>query len=336
MLFVTNRVLNEGPTPVNADGSFNLPRTISFAITNNQAEQSVYFCRRNANGDYTEIGNQAFFDELKAINVQQILLFLHGFNSLPEESIFPQVEELQGLFEQKSANFIKVIPLIWPADNDFGVVQDYFDDQKAADASDIAFMRLFEKFLAWREDNSTLDDPCLKRINVLAHSLGNRVLRGAFNRAAQYYQMGAIPLIFRNTFMVAADIVNTALEPGQEGQFIPQSSRNVVVYYAADDLALRSSKVANGVGNSITSPRLGHTGPKLIDQVSTNVYSLDCADFNNTYDSPLGHTYFDRDENGNPGLVFDHIWECIKTGRVPMNPPNARTQILNSRFWPAT
>jgi hypothetical protein len=40
-----------------------------------------------------------------------------------------------------------VIPLIWPSDNDFGIVQDYFDDQKAADASDMAFMRLFEKFL---------------------------------------------------------------------------------------------------------------------------------------------------------------------------------------------
>jgi esterase/lipase superfamily enzyme len=336
MLFVTNRVLNEGPTRLNSDGSFDVPRTISFAISNNQAEQSIYFCRRNVNSNYTEIGNQAFFNELKAAKVQQILLFLHGFNSLPEDSVFPKVEELQALFEQKAANFILIIPLIWPSDNDTGIVKDYFDDQKAADASDMAFMRLFQKFLEWREDNSTLDDPCIKRINILAHSLGNRVLRGAFNRAVQYYQIQAVPLIFRNTFMAAADLVNNALEPGQEGQFIPQASRNVVVYHAADDLALRSSKVANGIGNSITSPRLGHTGPEWIDKVAKNVYVLDCADFNNTYDFPLGHSYFDKDENGNPGLSFDHMWECIRTGRVPINPPLARFSILNSRFWSAT
>lgn len=336
MLFVTNRVLNEGPTPLNPDGSFDLPRKVSFAISNNQAEQSVYFCRRNVKGDYTEIGNQAFFNELKKANVQQILLYLHGFNNLPEDAVFPKVKELQALFEQKAANFIKVIPIIWPSDNDFGVVKDYFDDQKAADASDMAFMRLFEKFMTWREYNSTLDDPCIKRVNILAHSLGNRVLRGAFNRAIQYYQIRAVPLIFRNTFLVAADLVNNALEPGKEAQFIPQSSRNVVVYHAADDLALRSSKVANGIGNSMTTPRLGHTGPEWIDKVATNVYAIDCADFNNTYDSPLGHGYFDKDEKGKPGLLFDHMWECIKTARVPMSLPNGRKQILNSRFWSIT
>lgn len=336
MLFVTNRVLKEGPTPVNTDGSFALPRSISFALSNNQAEQSVYFCQRNAQNDYVEIGSQAFFSELKAANFQQILLFLHGFNSLPEPSVFPKVEELQALFEQKEAGYILVVPLIWPSDNDFGVVKDYFDDQKAADASDFAFMRLFEKFLEWREDNSTLEDPCLKRINVLAHSLGNRVLRGALNRAVQYYQMRGVPLIFRNTFMAAADLFNEVLEPSQEGQFIPQSARNVVVYHAADDFALRSSKVANGIGNSISFPRLGHTGPEWIDRVARNVYALDCADFNNKYDPPLGHGYFDKAEDGSPGLLFDHMWECIMTGRVPMNPPGARTQILNSRFWLGT
>ncbi|GAB1541372.1 hypothetical protein NUACC21_40430 [Scytonema sp. NUACC21] len=333
MLFVTNRVLNEGPTPRNADGSFALPRPISFALSNNQVEQSVYFCRRNGSNNYVEIGSQNFFSELNAANVQQILLFLHGFNSLPETGIFPKVEELQGLFTQKSAGYILVIPLIWPSDNDFGVVKDYFDDQKAADASDFAFMRLFEKFLGWREENSTLENPCLKRINILAYSLGNRVLRGALNRAVQYYQPQGLPLIFRNTFMAAPDLVNDALETGKEGQFIPQTSRNVVVYHAADDFALRSSKVTNGIGNSISSPRLGHTGPASMDKVARNVYAFDCADFNNRYDSPLGHGYFDTAEDGNPGLVFDHMWECIRIGRVPMNVSGDRSQILDNRFW---
>jgi esterase/lipase superfamily enzyme len=331
MLFATNRVLNEGSTPMNLDGSFLLPRSISFNLPNNQAEQAIYFCRRNAPGNYTEIGNQAFFSELKNSSAQQILLFLHGYNNLPEPDIFPQAQELQALFDQKMPGYMVVVPLIWPCDSDFGVVKDYFDDQKAADASDFAFMRLFEKFLAWRDENSTLEDPCLKRINILAHSMGSRVLRGALYRSVQYYQTSGVPLLFRNAFLAAADVVNEALEPGQEAQFIPPASRNVVVYHAADDFALRSSKVAN-VGTG-TSPRLGHTGPENIDRTPRNVFAIDCADFNNEYDAPFGHGYFAKAADGSPGLVFDHMWECIQTGRVPLERRGDRTQVLRQRFW---
>lgn len=330
MLFVTNRVLNEGPTPVNPDGSYSFPRSVSFKLNNNQAEQSVYFCRRESANRYIEIGSQAFFDTLRAANAQQILLYLHGYASLPEPAIFPKAEELQRLFNQKLDQSIMVIPLIWPCDNDFGVVKDYFDDQIAADASAFAFMRLLEKFLSWRDENSTLENPCTKWINVLAHSMGNRVLRGALNLAVQYYQQGGIPLIFRNSFLVAADIDNHSLEPGQPAELIPQTSRNVVVYFAADDLAMRASKVANVRD---TSRRLGQTGPARMDRVDRNVYAFDCGDFNNLYDSPAGHGYFTRDNQGNAGLLFDHLWACILTGRVPIEPPTTRLQILRNRFW---
>ncbi len=327
MLFITNRALQEGPTPTNPDGSpREVPRQINFDLNNNQAEQSVYFCRRNALSNYTEIGSSAFFNELKNAPIEQIVLFFHGYNSLPETSIFQTASDLQSLFDQQSPAKLLVVPLIWPCDNDLGLVQDYFDDQIAADASAFAYARLFEKFLGWRDENSTDENPCTKRINMLAHSMGARVLRGALKLAVQYYQPNGLPLVFRNTFLPAADIVNEALEPGQEGEHISYTSRNVVVYYAADDLALRSSKVANLRGG-IVSRRLGHTGPEKMEQVPKNVYAIDCDDFNNQYDNPLGHTYFMRDTQGNPGLVFRHIWQCIRTGRVPIQAPN-RSQIL--------
>lgn len=330
MLFVTNRVLQEGPTPVQASGSYELPRSVDFSLTNNQAEQSVYFCRRNGPNDYTEIGGRTFFSELRNANVQQILFYVHGFASLPEPAIFPKAAELQRLFDQKEPGYMAVVPLIWPCDNDFGMVKDYFDDQIAADASAFAYMRLLEMFLAWREEHSTLEKPCVKWLNILAHSMGNRVLRGALYRAAQYYQTQGVPMVFRNIFMVAADVVNETLEPGQIGAYIPQTSRNLVVYHAADDLAIRASKVANARD---TSRRLGQTGPEQMNQVARNVYAIDCADFNNDYDRPTGHGYFTLDQNGNSGLLFDHLWECIKTGRVPISRPYVRTEILNSRFW---
>jgi len=326
MLFITNRVFKEGPTPM-AGGTPVVPRSVNFNLSNNQAEQSVYFCRRNAKDNYAEIGGQLFLTELKNSKAQEICLYLHGYSNLPEPAIFPRVEELQRLFDQKAPGYMAVVPLIWPCDNDEGQVKDYFDDQIAADQSGIAFARLFQKFLDWREKNSTVDNPCTKRINILAHSMGNRVLRATFAATVQYFLPQGMPLIFRNIFMAAADVVNEALEPGQEGQHISPATRNLVVYYASDDLAMRASKVAN-VGNRIASRRMGHTGPEHIDKVNKNVYALDCDDFNTLYDPPTGHGYFASDREGNPGVLFNHIWRCIETGRVPMNPRDARVSIL--------
>lgn len=346
MLFVTNRVLEQGLTPLPSAGeAFRLARSINFVLENNQAEQSFYCCRRTGAFDYTEIGSANFFDQLKELKADQILFFIHGYSTLPEQA-FEQAEKLQSLLDalhqiskrdaEKSPK-IAVIPLIWPCDNDFGRVQDYFDDQKAADASGLAYMRLLQKFLDWRESNSTLDNPCLKRVNVLAYSMGNRVLRGALRQSAKYYPQSGLTLLFRNVFMAAADVVNETLEPGQRGGVIPPMSRNVVVYYAADDLALRASKVAN-VNSANASRRLGHTGPERMKNVPKNVYAIDCDDFNNEYDR-LGHNYFLEDpQTGDAGLLLRHAWRCMRTGRVPVTPfallPESRVEILNEQALP--
>lgn len=323
MLFITNRVISQSP-------KLKVGRKITFKIEDNQAQQSVYFCRRNKIDDYEEIGSENFFDELKNSAYNQVLLYLHGYSNLPEPAVFPRAEMLQWFFDQEKPNEVVVIPLIWPCDADKGMVQDYFDDQIAADASGYAFARVFEKFIGWRDTADPLSEPCLKRINILAHSMGNRVLRSTFDNVVHYYRPGGVPLIFRNIFMAAPDIVNESLESGA-GRSICDAARNVVVYYASDDLALRASKVAN-LKNEVASRRLGHTGPENIAKVAKNVYAVDCDDFNNQYDT-VGHTYFLQDTLAKPGLVFRHIWEAIRTGRVPMPTPESRALILTSLFF---
>lgn len=343
MLFVTNRVLEQGLTPVPETGSmYRLARSVNFALDNNQAEQSFYCCWRTGPYDYTEIGSTNFFDTLKELKADQLLFFIHGFSVLPEQAL-EQAARLQqlldGLHQADQQNEIKspkivVVPLVWPCDNDRGKVKDYFDDQKAADASGTAYMRFLQKFLAWRNENSTLTNPCLKLINLLSYSMGNRVLRSALGLSLKYYPQHSAGLLFRNTLMAAADVVNQSLEPGEQGGMIPTMSRNVVVYYAADDLALRASKIAN-VGGSDASRRLGHTGPENMSKVPRNVYAIDCDDFNNRYDSPLGHTYFLADpETGEAGLLLRHAWACMRTGRVPMTGsalPDSRIAILSEQ-----
>lgn len=307
MFFITNRqIVQSSRTEIG--------RKVGFDLDKNSPANDLFYCKRNGANDYIELGSKSLFQELRDCQYKQLLFFIHGFSNLPEPDIFPRAEKLQDLFDAREQGLVKIVPLIWPCDNDMGIVKDYWDDQKSADASASSFSRILNKFLDWR-DEQTEDNPCIKRINVLAHSMGNRVLRQTLLAWNKYDLPGGVPLLFRNTFLMAADVVNETLEKGQPGELICHSSRNVSVYFASDDLALRSSKLSN-LKNKIASKRLGHTGPENMGNVLSNVHAIDCDRFNNKYDYPKGHSYFLEDDNGASGVVFDHMFNSLKTGRV--------------------
>lgn len=325
MLFITNRFPTQSIKT-------RVGRGFDFDLKNNAASNSVFYCRRLDKEKYEEIGGFNLMSELKASPYRQLLVYIHGFSNLPE-AVFEGASQLQALCDAQKKNELLVLPVVWPCDDDLGVVKDYWDDQKAADASAFSLARVLGHFMTWREDaqRNPQDDPCLKRINVLAHSMGNRVLRETLRVWAYYDLPAGVPLLFRNTYLVAADIENESIHKGEAGELISHASRNVVVYFASDDLALRSSKVAN-VKNKIASRRLGHTGPENMDMTPGNVYAVDCDDVNTTYDPPIGHSYFRFDgggaKGGRPGKVFEHIWQTIMTGRVFPDDENRRTSII--------
>lgn len=310
MLFITNRFPK-------ASIKTELGREFIFDLENNAPSNSVFFCERAQNGSITEVGGLNFLSQLKSSEYRQVLIYIHGFSNLPDD-VFEAAAEFQKLCEKKDKKEVLVVPIIWPCDNDLGIVKDYWDDQKSADGSALSLARALSRFIEWRESNlNTPDtDPCLKRINILAHSMGNRVLRETLCAWDKYDLADGVPLLFRNTFLVAADIENESIHRTERGKLICDASRNVVVYFASDDLALRASKAAN-LKNKIASRRLGHTGPENMELTPKNVYVVDCDDVNNVYDNPKGHSYFRSGrKKGTPGLVFEHIYTCLKSGRV--------------------
>ena len=127
--------------------------------------------------------------------------------------------------------------------------------------------------------------------------------------------------------MMAADVVNETMEQGGAGRLISQSSRNVSIYHASDDLALRASKASN-LKNKIASRRLGHSGPEDMHKTQSNVYAIDCDDVNNRYDYPKGHSYFLAGDDGQMGKVFENMFMSIQTGRVSVDDKRNRTHIL--------
>ncbi len=319
MLFITNRALEQSHRS-------RANREISFDLRDTNPLSSVFFCRRNGPNEYLEVTSRPFFDELRQSPAEQFLFLLHGFNSLPENRIFQMAEELQQLCDAEQNNLVQVVPLIWPCvDPDSNnLVERYFDDRHAALGSGIAFARVLGKFSDWLRDCEQGDGRCEKRLNLLSHSMGCRVLQESLQVWSTEELRVDPPRVFRNIFMPAADIINEALESSQRGRLIPVAGRNVVVYFADDDRALQASKIANA---DQFSRRLGHTGPFNMAATPANVFVKDCDAFNSKYDD-VGHSYFLRDENQQPGLVFNDLFRAIQTGRVPGHGSSQRSFVL--------
>lgn len=319
MLFITNRTPKQSPRSKRG-------RKISFDYNNTSVSQNLYFCERNGKDDYTEVMSASFFEKLKALPTEtQLLFFVHGFNNNMEPSIFDNSQKLQALMNDQSPSLVYVVPIIWPCDDDqaVAIIDDYWDDQDAADCSGPAFGRLLGKFDAWRRAEQQQAIPCYKRINILAHSMGNRVIKNALKEWAEKYSAGNMPQLFRNVFMVAADVKNEILEKHEEGRFIVDSGRNIVVYFANDDFAMPASKVAN-IKSKTVSRRMGMTGPETLSKLPKNVFEVDCDDFNNQFDLE-GHTYFLDNKDGIPSPIIKHMADAIESGRIT---PNNRSTVL--------
>lgn len=287
-----------------------------------------FFCKADRTSDNKffnteEVGSLSFMRATQQNPYEQVLFYIHGFNVRPEDAMF-QASVLQDVFDSKQKNLCQVIPIIWPCGTKEGIIRDYWDDQKSADMSGVAIGRAISMFVAWQQQNRRDDVPCRKYMNILAHSMGNRVLKEAIYHWGHYDSGRKIPSIFRNIFMVAADVVHSTLEPNQRGSYIPFAAKNIIAYYSGDDRALQGSKLINSEATNITK-RLGHGGPTPASLAIPNVYGVDCDPVNSIYDPLLGHTYFvDKSAvdvtNVNNfsakfgGKVFDHIFDKVKTG----------------------
>lgn len=299
MLFITNRALEQSHRSRSG-------RKVSFDMDNNEPQASVFFCETGKN-QMTEVMSEGLLERLRTSKCEEILVYIHGFNNTPE-SAFAAAKQLQ---DQADAHDTKgrllVLPMIWPNGAKPGIIRDYYDDQDRADGSAIGYARILAKFLAWREQHQD-DAACLKRVSLLAHSMGNRVATKTLQRWRE--RENFLPRVFRNVFLVASDIENEALERGEVGHALVDAARTVTVYFADDDLALRASKVAN-IRNQQLTRRLGHTGPEDMNRTPSHVFAVDCNDINRETDKS-GHNYF-------AGTAFTHMLFTIKTGRVDLN-----------------
>lgn len=329
MLFVTNRVPDEGVD--SKEG-----RSVTFVDKKSDASNSLFYCESKlplTKPVYVERMSRGFLESLKNSSKQSILLYIHGYNTEPSSAI-GKGELLQHLLDTINPNAVEVVTVVWPCIGDQPIdltnVREYWGDQDAADMSGPVFARVLSRFMAWQQEEAQQDNPCLKRLNVLCHSMGNRVLMNTLNYWATNFGNNDIPMIFRNAFLIGADIPSKALEDGQPGRFISLACRNVSVYYASDDKRMSQSTQANGLRTGVWGSRLGDHGPEKPKKTRDNVYRIDCDRFNSDFDPKGGHSYFLTDNRdvdikrvlqgesitGKPSPILDHLLNSITTGNV--------------------
>ena len=182
MLFATNRTPRESVRTETG-------RRISFDLQDTTVSQNLFFCERDDPDSYTEIGNEDFFSRLKdPKGPNQVLLYVHGFNNAPEREIFPRAERLESLVNAgRRRELVQVVPLVWPCDDDslVAIIDDYWDDQQAADRSGCSFARLLGKFDRWRRCDTQQQDPLHE-----AHQCA-RPLYGCARAAQRASKLGA-------------------------------------------------------------------------------------------------------------------------------------------------
>ncbi len=296
MLFITNKVLEKSGDSFIFEPS-------------NEISQSLRYCELKDGGLIEELGSKPFMKTLMDADEKEIMFYIHGFNNQPFEHIFPRAKAMQSQLNTGGLEHVKVVPVIWPCDDDFGIIKDYWDDQDSAEHSGEIFSRSIAKLVSWQEENSS--DPCIKRMHIFAHSMGARVLVQCLRNWACKFGGGGVPYLFKNVFLMASDIPNESLEKGEDGEYVSQSSQRVISYYANDDFSMPASKISN-MRNLVFSRRIGHTGPEDMTKVKRNVYSVNCDSFNNKFDKPKGHSYFiDQGEKNSP--AFQHVIKVLKS-----------------------
>lgn len=207
----------------------------------------------------------------------EAFLFIHGYNVEFDDA----VRRTAQLFRDLQFDGVPIL-FSWPGQNAWWR---YPAAESAVDNS----ARLLEDFL-----KNMLVNERLTAVNVVAHSMGNRILTTALERLAlQRINPGVANIV------MAAPDVNVA-DFGAVSKVLKDSAKRTTIYSSSADVALLLSKAFHSY------PRLGEAPPL---QLSPQIDTIDASAIKRDL---LGHSYF-----GDSVSVLRDIFLLIKQGLEP-------------------
>lgn len=209
------------------------------------------------------------------------LIVLHGYATGFREAILGAWKTKQA-FSDRNLN---VLLYTWPSDGK-NTPQAYGDDRNDAAASGIGFARGLWKAIDFLREDGT---DCGQRIHLLAHSMGNYVLRHALQAALKLAPRGHLPTLLDNVFLMHADEDADAFEHDHKLKRLNELTRAVHVYVSRHDRAL-----LGGALTKTKTARLGQAGPSKPFDLPAGVTVVDMSRLDRFVTDFIGHSLYDE------------------------------------------
>lgn len=297
--FATNRRPNSQAKPTNFDGEFskngladlrfgrvelrNKKLKIDLAGENLVKDEN----RGRLDSTKSKLGSVGVMTAVRETMQNQhkdVVVFLHGYNVSFAEAV-ADATKLQT--ELNKGNKCMVVLFSWPSDGSMMPFLAYASDRQDAAASGPAFARAFMKLADFLNDAAAHEE-CDHSIHLVAHSMGNYVLRHALQTVRREHP-GRLPRLFDQVLLMAADEDDDAFEADDKLRLLPNIARRVNVYFNRGDLALGVSDKTKG-----NPDRLGTDGPRTPGQLPSRVTQIDCSD---VVSGALEHSYYIKSAN---------------------------------------
>jgi len=223
--------------------------------------------------DNSEKGSKVLFDDLREsmkVDKTDSLIFIHGFNVSFKEAL-ESAAEMGECYARVSENSYRpnIFVFSWPSD---GKMTSYSNDRSDAEATGYAFARGIMKLSAFLK-STTPKAACNQKVHLIAHSMGNYVLRYALQQAGKIAGGESLSRIFDNIILTAADEDSDAFEFDYKLARLPELAQRITVYFNSGDLALTISDYTKG-----NPDRLGHDGPNKPNEIPAKVVLVDASD----------------------------------------------------------
>jgi esterase/lipase superfamily enzyme len=295
-----------------SEGNVERPWTFTFVTLN------LYTAKEDPKNHFIvravkEVDDQQFVDIVKSYGKDTAILFVHGYNNSFEDGIFRLA---QIVFD---GQLFDVVPVLfsWPSRNN---VLAYRYDEDSADLSAEYLLDVL---------NLLQTKAHIKTVHIIAHSMGNRIVLNALDRAANWLKHRPLgELVF-----AAADIDRKRFT--QLAETVQQVAHGMTLYASADDEALWwSGEISSEMPRAGTVTKDGPVivkGVESIDMTAANRSSL----AQNLLDlDPLGL-------NTHNSFVSPVIVDIARLVLKGEHPPNSRTSSIHSvpegaqspRYW---
>ena len=238
----------------------------------------------------TAHGKQRFVDDLEDAVWEtgdgSILLFVHGFNVAFEPALIRAAQLSTDLSRDGAFNAGTPVLYSWPSNGKMS--PSYYMNDRERSAASAPHLEAFLDILTNHVD--------IERINIIAHSMGNRLLTKALEAYAEDYleRENARDIEFR-IILAAADVDSDIFD--QTTGILDNLDANVTIYTSDNDRALQVSSLLN------RRPRLGDTNGNRPYIRANDRYQTVDATAVATELFGLGHGYY----SDNPFVLGDML-----------------------------